>query len=274
MIQDITFPSDPENYVFMFAPRFASVYLLARAKQHYGSLDGLDIVCNMFVFESKFEQRRNQYNEINRLADSLGVPQLKFLTWEKLFPNGPKKADGTPDGGAIIDAYLNISRAVDVDAKRIDEGGYVDTKMACKELMVLRHANLIDENMLPTSGTPYKTIVAWHAHTSKPVEANPSVQQRTELYFMGDVLSKWSEVWSPSNNQPVVWAPIVEYTVDDVLQEAVKHDVIDVVLQANVCEGHWKFGRPLHCGVCRHCLIRRHTLIQSQIPDPTKYDLT
>lgn len=273
MIQDINFPSNPENYVFMFAPRFASVYLLARAKQHYGSLDGLDVVCNMFVFESKFEQRRNQYNEINRLADSLGLPHLKFLTWEKLFPNGPKMADGSPDGGAIIDAYLNISRAVDVDAKRIDEGGYVDTKMACKELMVLRHANLIDEDMQPTTGVPYKTIVAWQAHTSKPIEANPSVQQRTELYFMGDVLTKWSDVWTPDNNQPVVWAPIVEYTVDDVLQEAVKHNVIDTVLQANVCEGHWKFGRPNHCGVCRHCLIRRHTLIQSQIQDPTKYDL-
>lgn len=277
MIQDIQFPEDPENYVFSLKSRFAATYLLARAKQHYGTLEGLDIVCNNdFNTLESFTERKAQYVEMCRLAGVIGIPHLKFLWWDKMFPDTFRLANGQPDKLAVTAAMLKLIQQVDPTAEGVADGGYLGSGQAMKAMSLLRYANQVDENLelnhsILTDGTKWKTIVRWNALHTKPSKTDPF---RDTIVKCLEFHQQEGQQHDPNQPRPLEWAPLIGYTLADIISEADKHGVLDVVLETNVCEGHWKFGRPGHCGVCRHCLIRRHAAIQAQVTDTTKYDLT
>lgn len=273
MIEEIQFPSDPENYVFYLQPRQASVYLIARAKQHYGSLDGLNIVCNYFRSAEEVHAEQAQYQEICRLAEAIGIPHLRFVWLENVFQNVPTiEVTGVRDGGAITDAYLSMINLFDPTAKRIDDGGLISTSIAVQNLTLLKVANLINEDMTPNTDTPHKTIAVWHAQTTRGPRNTPSRHDMFPKILGEQAAEVWNSTWPDhAVDRPPVWAPLFNYTLPEVLSEADKHGLLDVVLMANNCEAHDHFGRPGMCGMCHTCIARRHSLLQAGLDDPTIY---
>lgn len=270
MIEEIKFPNDPENYIFTLKPRFASVYLLARAKQHYGSLDGLNIIDSTdFKTQEHLDSRKFQYMEICRLAHAIGVNHLKFIWWDKLFPDTYRTTDDARvDRMAITEAFVRFLKEYDPTIESRVNGGWIDSSPSLKWMAQLRYANIINDQLERNVESDWKTIVAWEAKSSKSTQTDPTRQ------YITDTLRAASQNIVPEIGRPAIWAPLINYTVTDILEEAQRHGVLDTVMQTNTCEAHWKKGRPGQCGTCRQCIIRRHTLIQAGITDTTQYDAT
>lgn len=271
MIEEIRFPDDPENYVFTLKPRFASVYLLARAKQYYGSLDGLDIVdYTDFKSLEHFERKKFQYMEICQLADAIGIPHLKIIWWEKLFPDTYRtvRGDGI-DRIEVTEAFVRLLKAIDPSTEGLLDGGSVSSSSALKRMALLRYANIIDDQLeFNTASNKWKTIAAWDAVSLRGPQNDPSRQTVT------GVVQTANQYMIPEAGRPLVWAPLANYTVVEIITEARKYGVLDALMQTNVCQSHSRTGRPGYCGVCKHCLVRRHSFIQADVEDTTKYDAT
>lgn len=264
MIKEIQFPADPENYVWILQPRFASVYLIARAIQHYGGHERMEIVCPTFRRKADLLTRRVKYLNVCEIASSLGIDTLKFVALENVLgANTPRFFEGAVDNTLILQKYMDIIKVFDPSAGTVvGEDGFITSLIAMKNLTLMRVANLVDDNLNPNTTTPHKTLAMWNGVPT-------STGRESHFLNVLDDDTKWKQIWS---DRPPFWSPLLKYSLDEMLQEAKKFGVIDHIQLVNNCEGGDQ--RTIRCGQCHTCIARRHAFIQAGIEDKAQYEFS
>ena len=96
---EINFPSDPSKYTFTLFNDFGSVYLLARAVQHYGA-NNIDVVCPYTPIFYCFKSMQT-------IASLLGITNLRIVSLSTAKPDFPTIT--------IPEVANTITRQKDVD---------------------------------------------------------------------------------------------------------------------------------------------------------------
>lgn len=249
---EINFPPNPEDYIFELHPRWASVYLLARAVQHYGA-DKLNVICTKFRDQEDFNTHRQLYNNIEELADKLGLHTVNYVWLGNVFPDFPRNATGDYDILKLKEVFTPAMHQIDESLNLITEDGdgYKFSKAtAAKQVAVMAVMGLIGPDMVADPTRPHKKLFRWEAKSNN-LQYQPIVDT---LAVKGLDYMEW---------------PLHQYTLAEIILSAQEEGLLDVVLSAKTCNLE---NRPYHCGNCRNCMFRRMTLLDLEIPDTARYE--
>jgi len=268
---EINFPPNPENYIYELKPKFASVYLLARAIQHYGA-DNVNVICTHFKNEQDYRDRQSVVNNIERTAEMLGIKHLRYIWLENVAPNFPRNINGDIDALAIDATIAPIIQLIDPLTKSVhqDGEGYKYNKQVLSKIIAMAIiSGVVNPDLTVNTTQPYKTMVRWEAMDGWEAIGNKPSYRNVVLRHRDGHDARWKDTFAEYQPEGLLWFPLLDYGIQDILEATKEEGLTDVVLSATSCI----HNRPLHCGACHGCVIRRIILLDAGITDTTKYEL-
>lgn len=261
---DITFPSDPSDLIFELRPKFASVYLLARAIRHYGA-DNVNAISCHFRTKQEYEAAVARGYTLDELATGLGLVNFKYVWFDQLSTERLYNDRGQPR----VELLKLTSPALQKFGLHlpIDEGYTTSFQFSAGSLSTLAClaivAGRIDHKLtLNTDNNSHKTLARWEARSSTP-------QHQTALTKMRESHDAWWETVGKTDPlaKKVLWYPLYAYTPVDIIIAAEKEGLLDLIQRVNTCD----YKRSIPCGDCSGCLKRRMSFIEADIKDTMKY---
>lgn len=266
----INFPADPTNYNYVITSDFGSVYLIARAAQHYGP-ENINVV-------SPFPPPFHFFKSVHAIADILNLKNVRTVTLHGVKPDFPLISHAevenilslseATDTALVSETLLNFIQKIEPEYVHLHEmdnglltnayGGWVREAL----LSLLIDAGIVNDDLSINTTGSYKTLV---------VDASQD-NDNDLIYtkFMKKSYGGWSTSFTSCQPEGPLWVPLEKYHVDEILTDAKELNIIEPLLAIHHCDHY----RPLQCGICGGCKERRHLLIQAGIEDTTQYSFT
>lgn len=233
MIQ-INFPPDPSILVFILDHDIASVYLLARAVQHYGA-DKLSVIDRTHINHKASRQNPFKMSWAASIVDRLGLKDIRYLT---------------------LNPGVNLQYTNPVDS--VQTQSHFRTAI----LNIFKRYNVaIDQFDGSMSGI--MTIIAILQSLGRMDAAGNEIENNCVLAFAQTLQDDGSSSQARDiiKQIPSYWAPLVDYCTVDILKSAQKEGLMDLISMIHYCT----YDLPTPCGVCNKCVNWKMRLIESEV---------
>lgn len=240
---NIQFPQDPSKLRFHLDKSLASTYLIAKAAKHYGPRNINVAFIDATPFPIKDDERiRSVYS----IIDKLGLSSVALM-------NSIEHVKGKTEL-EVMHAFMDVIRSLDPTySDSMSE--ILDINIASLVLTISIHMGWIDRDFVPTTATDTNVYVSYLNDDDNMTD-----------YYRRTLLA----ACHPDINSDTVkvWAPLQQYSDQDILESAAEEGLLDITTMARLCE----HSRPIHCGMCGGCTNRRMLFISSGVDDNTLYE--